>query len=391
MRLFEVFVIFVIIIQKKNCAEKTKLLDRPVLNFTEIAAKYNYKIEEYEVITEDGYILRLFRIPGRLGIPILIMHGLTDTSDTWLLRGQSSLGITLAKFQYDLWFGNVRGNKYSRRHVTLDPDKDSTFWDFSFHEHGYYDLSVMIDTVLSKTGAPKVNAIGYSQGNAIFYVLGSSRPEYNEKVNLMIALAPICYLTHIPPPLSLLIKVAPEVNAVVEAFGINEVFGDVSISGKLEDILCNNIITGYPICWLGTIMPTTGFDLAQYGLKFYSLVTKYFPSSSTRKNFYHYAQVSRRRSFSRYDYGPEKNMKVYNSIMPPDYNMKKVTMPVILIAGKNDKIAVLSDVATLRKELPNVKNYILIKREEMNHIDFVWGRDMKDYLFPHIFEALGAN
>lgn len=36
---------------------------------------------------------------------------------------------------YDAWLGNLRGNKYSRQHLTLDPDNDAEFWDFSYPEH----------------------------------------------------------------------------------------------------------------------------------------------------------------------------------------------------------------------------------------------------------------
>ena len=34
--------------------------------FDEIVTKYGYQFEKHDVITKDGYILTLFRIPGRL-------------------------------------------------------------------------------------------------------------------------------------------------------------------------------------------------------------------------------------------------------------------------------------------------------------------------------------
>ena len=76
----------------------------------------------------------------------------------------------------------------------MDPDKDAEYWDFGFHEVGYYDLPAILDKVLDETKATNVTAIGHSLGNAIYYVVGSTRSEYNSKINVLIALAPICYL-----------------------------------------------------------------------------------------------------------------------------------------------------------------------------------------------------
>lgn len=358
------------------------------MNFTSLASKYGYKAEYYEIVTDDGYKLGLFHIQGKKPGPILLMHGIADTSDTWLLRGKNSLGITLAEKGYDVWFGNIRGNKYSRQHKTLNPNKDSAFWQFSFHEHGYYDLKAIVDTVLSETKYTKLTAIGHSQGNTIFYVLGSTRPEYNDKINVLVSLAPVCYLSHAPSPLAILIKFAPEINTIAKAINLNEIFGNATINGKLIDLLCNHVLIGYPVCALGALLPLSGFDVTEFGPAFYKIAIEHFPSSTTRHNLYHFAQVARRKSFSKFDYGPERNMKEYKSVMPPDYELKSVTMPVVLLAANNDKVCMLEDVQRLRSELPNVENYQIIERYLMNHFDYVWGENMPNYLFPHIFRAI---
>lgn len=45
---------------------------------------------------------------------------------------------------YDVWMLNARGNPYSRRHVWLDPDIDTEYWDFSFAEIGKYDIKASV-------------------------------------------------------------------------------------------------------------------------------------------------------------------------------------------------------------------------------------------------------
>lgn len=46
--------------------------------------------------------------------------------------------------------------------------------------------------------------------------------------------------------------------------------------------------------------------------------------------------------FSEYDYGPVKNMKIYGSEEPPEYNISKITTPVALFYAKNDKFVSIS-------------------------------------------------
>lgn len=46
--------------------------------------------EEHEVITEDGYVLTMFRIPKPGATPALLMHGFMGTSDMWLLMERDS-------------------------------------------------------------------------------------------------------------------------------------------------------------------------------------------------------------------------------------------------------------------------------------------------------------
>jgi hypothetical protein len=58
-----------------------------------------------------------------------------------------SPAFILAQAGYDVWLGNSRGTKFSRKHLTLDPDQDKEYWEFSYAENGKYDLPAMIDYV----------------------------------------------------------------------------------------------------------------------------------------------------------------------------------------------------------------------------------------------------
>lgn len=105
---------------------------------------------------------------------------------------------------YDVWLGNARGNRYSRQHVANDPDgwrgNRRRFWSFSWHEIGMFDLPTMIDYVSSITGYRRMHYIGHSQGTTSFFVMGAERPEYNDRIISMHALAPIAFMSNLRNP-----------------------------------------------------------------------------------------------------------------------------------------------------------------------------------------------
>jgi Partial alpha/beta-hydrolase lipase region len=77
-------------------------------NITQIIQTKGYPCEEHKVITKDGYILGIFRIPhgqnsSIRGRSVLLQHGLFDASVTWVMNfPDQSLGFILADAGYDV-------------------------------------------------------------------------------------------------------------------------------------------------------------------------------------------------------------------------------------------------------------------------------------------------
>lgn len=138
---------------------------------------------------------------------VFLMHGLLDSSACWVLLGPNiSLAYLLADSGYDVWMGNARGNRYSRNHVRWNPSGNRSnrrqFWSFSWDEIGRIDVPTMIDYILrNNTNFPALHYIGYSQGTTAFFVMASERPEYNQKIVMMNALAPVAYMTNSRSPI----------------------------------------------------------------------------------------------------------------------------------------------------------------------------------------------
>lgn len=105
----------------------------------------------------------------------------------------------LADRGYDVWLGNARGNHYSRKHKKYSV-LDKPFWSFSWHEIGIEDLPAMIDYVREQTKKDKIFYVGHSQGTTSFFVMASEKPEYNEKIHAMFAMAPVTYMKHMSSP-----------------------------------------------------------------------------------------------------------------------------------------------------------------------------------------------
>lgn len=65
----------------------------------------------------------------------------------------------------------------------------------SWHEVAYYDVPALIDHIIDATKFRQVMYIGHSMGSTVFFAMASCRPEYNDKVRAMAALAPVAFMS----------------------------------------------------------------------------------------------------------------------------------------------------------------------------------------------------
>lgn len=138
--------------------------------FTDLVTPLNYPVEEHKITTQDGYILRVFRIQAKNSVitngkPVVILqHGNEDSSDNFVLNDEDkSPAFFLANQGYDVWLPNNRGNKYCMTHKTLSRYWRQ-FWDYSFQEMGTFDQPAIIQYILNLTNQQKVVYVGHSQG-----------------------------------------------------------------------------------------------------------------------------------------------------------------------------------------------------------------------------------
>lgn len=200
------------------------------LTTPEIAIRHGYTAETHTVKTEDGYLLTLHRIPcGKAGCkaqggrgrgqPVFLQHGLLSSSADWLLAGpEKGLAYLLADAGYDVFLGNARGNTYSRAHVHMRND-EAAFWDFSWDEMAKYDLPAEImyvyDLRAMEQGLNETERnmlyVGHSMGTTMMFALLASKPDFNDKIQAMFALAPVAYMTNVKSPIRLLAPLTKDI------------------------------------------------------------------------------------------------------------------------------------------------------------------------------------
>ena len=94
---------------------------------------------------------------------------------------------------------NTRGNTYSRGNKYYR-DTDLGYWAHSMDELALIDLPAQIDYILQKTSQKSLAVVGHSQGCTLPLMLLSAKPEYNEKVWLLMLLGAVTHAELIKAP-----------------------------------------------------------------------------------------------------------------------------------------------------------------------------------------------
>jgi len=353
-----------------------------------------YPSETHVVVTADGYILEMHRIPYRdpanpeADRPVVFLqHGLMCSSADWVLEGPLlGLGFVLSRAGYDVWMGNYRGNTYTTAHVSLDPT-EYEFWKFSWDQHAEFDLPAMIGYVTNHTGQDKIQYIGHSMGTTAFMAMSATHPEVYQSISLAHFFAPVAYVGHMTSPIRLIAPFTAEVKFACDTVG----FGDFLPSSKIVDYFasaaCKNGEVLQEIC-SSVLFLLCGFDQAQLNRTMLDTIVHHTPAGTSTYTIIHYGQNVGANQFQHFDYGASENMKIYGTKIAPAYDLAKVTAPVALYFGDNDWLANRKDVLRAISELPNLVDIYEVPYKNFNHMDFLYGMDVGTVLYPELLKQM---
>jgi pimeloyl-ACP methyl ester carboxylesterase len=365
-------------------------------NITEMIRSKGYPCEEHKVITNDGYILGVFRIPygrnpSKPGRPVLLQHGLLDSATTWVMNfPDQSLGYILADAGYDVWLGNMRGNYYSRAHVKYNPNHDEAFWDFSWDEMARYDLPSMIYYILNVTQNTQIGYVGHSQGTMIgFAEFGRPGSLLHNNVSFWAALAPVAHVGHIKSPLRYLSTATIQKDLELYwhlLFGKNEFLPSDYITKWLGTVACAEVIFDKVVCE-NVFFILFGPEKKNLNETRMPVYVSHEPDGTSVKNMIHFAQGVQSNTFQAYDYGsPDKNQQHYNQTTPPAYDIGAMKVPTAIFSGGEDWLGDPEDVNYI---LDNIHSLVFKKYiPDYNHIDFVWALTANKLIYPDLLDQM---
>uniref|UniRef100_A0A2K5C274 Lipase family member J n=1 Tax=Aotus nancymaae TaxID=37293 RepID=A0A2K5C274_AOTNA len=306
------------------------------MNISQIISYWDYPDEEYDIVTEDGYILGLYRIPYgktnnnknlsniqlKMDWVVYLQHGLLTSVSSWISNlPNNSLGFILADAGYDVWMGNSRGNTWSRKHLYLETNSKE-FWAFSFDEMAKYDLPASIDFIVKKTRQEEIFYVGHSQGTTIGSITFATVPKIAERIKIFFALAP--YLK------SPSIRMTYKWKSIVQVFSGNKDFlSKTSFKKFVGSNLCPLQIFD-KIC-LNILFMMFGYDPKNLNMSRFDVYFSHNPAGTSVQNVLHWSQLLNSTHLKAYDWGsPDLNLAHYNQTTSPLYNVTNMNVATII-------------------------------------------------------------
>ncbi|KAA8542681.1 hypothetical protein F0562_023820 [Nyssa sinensis] len=363
----------------------------------DVITEFGYPYEAIPVVTADGYVLLLERIPRRDARKVVyLQHGILDSSMGWVSNGVVGSPAFAAFDQgFDVFLGNLRG-LVSREHVDKNISSRQ-YWQYSINEHGTEDIPAIIEKIHEvktselKSSQPdleeetdgdqpyKICAVCHSLGGAaiLMYVITRRIEEKPHRLSRLVLLSPAGFHDDSNFAFTvveyLLLLLAPILAPIVPSFYIPTRFCRMLLNklardfynypavGGLVQTLISYVAGGDSSNWVGVL-----------GLPHYNMND--MPGVSFHVAL-HLAQMKHARKFIMFDYGSAAvNMEVYGSPEPLDlgeyYGL--IDVPVDLVAGRKDRVIHPSMVRKHYKLMRDSGVEVSYKEFEYAHLDFTF-------------------
>ncbi|KAL4470348.1 hypothetical protein ABPG74_011959 [Tetrahymena malaccensis] len=351
-------------------------LERPhQIKYTDYTTILNYPTQEYNVTTEDGYIINIIRIQAKnttiqeLGKPPVLMYfGLNCAIEVFSMnKEEQSPTFFVANQGYDVWMIANRGTQYSSGHVNLTQN-DPEYWSFSWQEMAEYDFRSAFDFIYEKVGRKKISTIGFSQGTTILLAALADFPNYQQKITQMILMGPTANI----------------INQNSPAFTLGITIGGAPLLKRLG---INKLVDEYKLLYYGTkylsnlahfiLSQITDSNVTVLNQERFQYFMATYPGGTSVQVYDHWQQLATETDqFRKYDYrNVTKNMLKYGSEVPPIYNLQNIKVPTHLFVGRYDRLGSPEDAKILYESLKLSSVNATMQMYDGGHLYFAIGRE----------------
>lgn len=377
----------------------------------DVITELGYPYEAIRVVTNDGYVLLLERIPRRDARKVLyLQHGIFDSSMGWVSNGVVGSPAFAAFDQgYDVFLGNFRG-LVSREHIDKNISSRQ-YWKYSINEHAMEDIPAMIEKIHEvkaselKLSQPelaegndndqpfKLCALCHSMGGAgmLMYVITRRIEEKPHRLSRLVLLSPAGF--HDDAPFiftvieNLLLLLAPILAPFVPGLYIPTRFFRMLLNklardfhhypavGGLVQTVVSYFLGGDSSNWVG-VLGTPHYNMND------------MPGVSFRVGL-HLAQMKHAKKFRMFDYGNASlNMEAYGSPEPLDLGeyFSLIDIPVDLVAGRKDQVIRPTMVKRYYKMMKDAGVDVSFNEFEYAHLDFTFSH--REELLSYVMSRL---
>ncbi|XP_009704373.1 PREDICTED: lysosomal acid lipase/cholesteryl ester hydrolase-like, partial [Cariama cristata] len=212
------------------------------------------------------------------------------------------------------------------------------------------------------------------------FIAFSTYPELAKQVKLFCALGPVTTCSHLTSPLVKITNVPEPLLRL--ALGCKGTMHQIGFLKGPATHLCTSLdkFCGQVLCYIA------GGNIKNLNTSRIDTYVGHSPAGTSVQNIIHWHQLTRVDQFQAYDYGSKGNMKKYNQSTPPVYKIEKISLPIAVWSGGQDKFADPEDIAKL---LPRITNLIYYEDfPAWGHLDFIWGLDASEKIYKKIIELI---
>lgn len=199
--------------KREHAGKHVKVTD----NIPYYAGLLDIEVEQFTCETLDGFTLHLQRLhdrrpgalPAQRKYPVLLLHGLLQSSGAFCVNDEDSLSFYLCRQGFDVWLGNnrcwFRPERMCPRfagfmYTNVGTDSALTYgdprlWAWNIRQLGGLDLPALLETVCTHTNRERIGFVAHSQGTTQTFCSLSrdQKPEIGLHLDSFCALAPAVY------------------------------------------------------------------------------------------------------------------------------------------------------------------------------------------------------